>query len=208
MTKVRARLLVAVAALGAALGGFWLATQLDRGAPHLASGTWLPRPRAVPDFSLTDERGRAFTRADLAGTPTLVFFGFTHCPDVCPTTLVKLAQVKKSAPLAALHVLFVSVDPQRDTPPVLAQYVHAFDPSFQGLTGDPRALARVAGDFGVAFSRVELPGGDYTMDHSAVVFLLDRGAHIVAIFTPPFDSTALLADLQRAAPALTARAPT
>jgi len=208
MTKGRARLLVAVAALGAALGGFWLAAQLDRGGPHLASGTWLPRPRAVQDFSLTDERGRAFTRADLAGTPTLVFFGFTHCPDVCPTTLVKLAQVKKSAPLAALHVLFVSVDPQRDTPPVLAQYVHAFDPSFQGLTGDPQALARVAGDFGVAFSRVELPGGDYTMDHSAVVFLLDTGAHIVAIFTPPFDSAALRADLQRAAPALTGRAPT
>ncbi|HET9329775.1 MAG TPA: SCO family protein, partial [Steroidobacteraceae bacterium] len=152
--------------------------------------------------------GRAFTRADLAGTPTLVFFGFTHCPDVCPTTLVKLAQVKKSAPLATLHVLFVSVDPQRDTPPVLAQYVHAFDPSFQGLTGDPQALARVARDFGVAFSRVELPGGDYTMDHSAVVFLLDSGAHIVAIFTPPFDSAALRADLQRAAPALTGRAPT
>ncbi|HYM26849.1 MAG TPA: SCO family protein [Steroidobacteraceae bacterium] len=208
MTKVRARLLVALAALGAALGGFWLATQLDRGAPQLASGTWLPRPRAVQDFSLTDERGRAFTRADLAGTPTLVFFGFTHCPDVCPTTLVKLAQVKKSAPLAALHVLFVSVDPQRDTPPVLAQYVHAFDPSFRGLTGDPQALARLARDFGVAFSRVELPGGDYTMDHSAVVFLLDSGAHLVAIFTPPFDSAALRADLQRAAPALAARAPT
>lgn len=208
MTKVRARLLVAVAALGAALGGFWLATQLDRGAPHLASGTWLPRPRAVADFSLIDERGRTFTRADLTGAPTLVFFGFTHCPDVCPTTLVKLAQVKKSAPLAALRVVFVSVDPQRDTPPLLAQYVHAFDPSFRGLTGDARALARVAGDFGVAFSRVELPGGDYTMDHSAVVFLLDTDAHIVALFTPPFDSAALRADLQRAAPALAARAPT
>ena len=74
MTKVRARLLVAVAALGAALGGFWLATQLDRGAPRLASGTWLPQPRAVHDFSLSDERGRAFSRADLAGAPTLAFF--------------------------------------------------------------------------------------------------------------------------------------
>jgi len=206
MTKGRARLLVAVAALGAALGGFWLAAQLDRGGPHLASGTWLPRPRAVQSFSLTDERGHPFTRADLTGAPTLVFFGFTHCPDVCPTTLVKLAQVKKNAPLAALRVLFVSVDPQRDTPPVLAQYVRAFDPSFQGLTGDPQALARLAADFGVAFNRVELPGGDYTMDHSAVVFLLDAGARIVAIFTPPFDSAALRADLQRAAPAL-ARAP-
>src|ERR1700747_1543939 len=102
MMGVRARLLVAAAALGAALGGFWLATQLDRGSPHLASGTWLPTARTVADFRLTAASGRAFTRADLAGAPTLVFFGFTHCPDVCPTTLLKLAQVKKSAALPGL----------------------------------------------------------------------------------------------------------
>src|SRR5690348_11412935 len=206
MMKVRARLLVAVAALGAALGGFWLATQLDRGAPHLASGTWLPRARTVQDFSLTDERGRAFTRADLAGSPTLVFFGFTHCPDVCPTTLLKLAQLRRRATVAGLRVLFVSVDPQRDTPTVLGSYVHAFDPQFQGLTGDPRTIARLAATFGVAVNRVELPGGDYTMDHSAVVFVLDASAHIVAIFTPPFDVAALSADLARAAPYLAVRA--
>src|SRR5262249_20040174 len=202
MTRLRVRLLVVAAALVAALGGFWLATQLDRGTPRLASGTWLPRPRAVADFSLTDDRGRSFPRADLLGAPTLVFFGFTHCPDVCPTTLVKLAQARKNAPLKTLRVLFVSVDPQRDTPPVLERYVHAFDPAFQGLTGEPQALARLAGNFGVAFNRVELPGGDYTMDHSAVVFLLDASADIVALFTPPFDSGALRADLERAAPAL------
>jgi len=99
-------------------------------------------------------------------------------------------------------VLFISVDPQRDTPPLLGQYVRAFDPQFRGLTGDPRTIARLAANFGVAVNRVELPGGDYTMDHSAVVFLLDDSAHIVAIFTPPFDVAALSTDLARAAPSL------
>ena len=99
-----------------------------------------------------------------------------------------------------LRVLFISVDPERDTPPLLGQYLHAFDPQFQGLTGDAKTIARLAANFGVAVNRVELPGGDYTMDHSAVVFVLDDAAHIVAIFTPPFDVAALGADLARAAP--------
>src|SRR5467141_3269391 len=119
MTTGRARLLLAAAAVGAALGGFWLATQLDRGSPRLASGTWLPRPQPVGDVSLTDTSGRAFTPRDRGGGPTLVFFGFTHCPDVCPTTLMKLARVRQRAGLKGLRVLFVSVDPQRDTPPLL-----------------------------------------------------------------------------------------
>jgi protein SCO1 len=206
MTSLRARWPLLAAALCAGLAGFWLARQLDSAAPQLASGTWLPQSKAVIDFQLTDTSGRSFTRRDLAGAPTLVFFGFTHCPDVCPTTLVKLAQVRRRAAIAPLRVLFISVDPQRDTPPVLGQYLHAFDPQFQGLTGDPRTIARLAANFGVAVNRVELPGGDYTMDHSAVVFLLDDTAHIVAIFTPPFDVASFSADLARAAPSLGARA--
>ena len=202
MALLRTRWLLVAAAFCAALAGFWLARQLDRGSPQLASGTWLPQSKPVIDFELTDTSGQAFTRRDLAGTPTLVFFGFTHCPDVCPTTLVKLAQVHRRAAIAGLRVLFISVDPQRDTPPLLGQYVRAFDPQFRGLTGDPRTIARLAANFGVAVNRVELPGGDYTMDHSAVVFLLDDSAHIVAIFTPPFDVAALSTDLARAAPSL------
>ena len=193
---------MAAAAVCAALAGYWMARQLDRASPQLASGTWLPRPKPVGDFSLTDTSGRAFTRRDLGGGPTLVFFGFTHCPDVCPTTLLKLAQVRKRAGLQGLRVLFVSVDPQRDTPPVLGMYVHAFDPAFLGLSGDPQSIARLAANFGVAVNRVELPGGDYTMDHSAVLFLLDARARIAAIFTPPFEAEALAADLRRAAPYL------
>ena len=205
MSKVRTGSLFAAATLAAALGGYWLAQQLDRATPRLTSGTWLPQPKAVRDFALTDTSGRAFTRQDLAGAPTLVFFGFTHCPDVCPTTLLKLAQVRRRAPVTGLRVLLISVDPQRDTPAVLAPYLHAFDPQFQGLTGDAQTIARLAANFGVAVNRVELPGGDYTMDHSAVVFLLDASARIVAIFTPPFEVAALSADLEHAAPWLGAR---
>jgi len=198
MDTVRLRWLLIPAAACAALAGFWLAHELDREAPSLASGTWLPAPKPLADFHLTDDGGRAFARADLAAAPTLVYFGFTRCPDVCPTTLAKLAQIRKSAALPALRVLFVSIDPERDTPPVLARYVHAFDAAFRGVTGEPTEIARVAAGFGVAVSRVDLPGGDYTMDHSAIVFLTDaRG--IVAVFTPPFDVPAFAADLQRAA---------
>ena len=193
---------LATAALGAALAGYWMAQQLDRASPQLASGTWLPQPKPLADFRLIDTTGRAFTRRDLGGGPTLVFFGFTHCPDVCPTTLLKLAQVRKRAGLKGLRVLFVSVDPQRDTPAVLGTYVHAFDPAFLGLSGDPQSILAVAANFGVAVNRVELPAGDYTMDHSAVLFLLDAGARIAAIFTPPFEVAALAADLRRAAPYL------
>ena len=202
MRTASLRWLLVAAAACAALGGFRLAQELDRPAPRLASGTWLPQPRRLEDFRLTDISGAPFTLANLAGRPSLVYFGFTRCPDVCPATLLKLAQIVRVAHIEGLRVVFISVDPQRDTPTVLALYVHAFDPSFQGLTGDPRAIARVAAEFAVAVSRVELPGGDYTMDHTAAVFLLDARAREVAIFTPPFDIAAFAADLKRAGPYL------
>jgi len=194
-------ILVAVAAC-AALGGFFLARQLDRETPVLASGTWLPRPKPIEKFELIDAGGRPYTNADLTRAPTLVYFGFTRCPDVCPTTLVKLAQALKQAALGSLRVVFVSIDPQRDTPAAVGLYAHVFDPSFQGVTGTPEEIRKVAHNFAVAVNRVDLPGGDYTMDHSAVIFLVDaRG--IDAIFTPPFEVSALAADLRRAAPHLT-----
>jgi protein SCO1/2 len=202
MKMTRIVWLLAAAALCAAAAGFYLARQLDRRSPQLASGTWYPQARAVAEFELQDVAGQPLTRASLQGQPTLVFFGFTHCPDVCPTTLLKLAQVRRQAGLAQLRVLFISVDPQRDSPQALGAYVHAFDPQFLGATGTPAGIAALASGFGVAVNRVELPGGDYTMDHSAVVFLLDDAASIVAIFTPPFDAAAMARDLQRATPYL------
>ena len=205
MTKRLSWLLVAVAALCAAVAGFWLARELDSSGPQLASGTWLGIPRTVADFQLTDSQGHPFTLQDLRGRPSLVFFGFTHCPDVCPTTLVKLAQVKKTAPLAGMRVLFITVDPQRDTPAAVGKYAQGFDPSFVGLTGDQAAIDRVTKAFAVAAVRVDLPGGDYTMDHSAAVFMVNSRAQIVGFFTPPFDTRRLTQDLVTAAPHLGAQ---
>jgi len=205
MTKRLSWLLVAIAALCAALAGFWLARELDSSAPQLASGTWLTLPWKVADFQLTDHEGHPFTARQLQGRPSLVFFGFTHCPDVCPTTLAKLAQVKNAAAVPGLQVLFVTVDPQRDTPALVGKYAHAFDPEFIGLTGDPKALEKMLAAFKVVALRVDLPGGDYTMDHSAAVFLVDANARVVGLFTPPFDTRRFAQDLKLAAPRLTAR---
>jgi protein SCO1 len=196
MLSRRAWIAWSLAAACAAFAGFWVARQVDSAPLQLASGTWLPSPRPIGALTLTAHTGQAFTARELAGHPTLVFFGFTHCPDVCPTTLARLAEIKRTAALADLRVLFISVDPGRDTPAVLAPYVHAFDPDFIGATGDAREIARLAQKFGVAVARIDLPGGDYMMDHSAAVFLLDRQAQIVAVFTPPFDAAAFAADLR------------
>jgi protein SCO1/2 len=205
MTKGRWILMVGLAAVGAALAGFWLARELHSTEPRLASGTWLPQARELGDFALVDEEGRALTRGSLEGRPTLVFFGFTHCPDVCPTTLATLAKARKEALVDALRVLLISVDPQRDTPQALKAYVHAFDPDFAGATGPAQAIEAVTRRFSVAVQRVEQPGGDYTMDHSAAVFLLDARARLVAVFSPPVDAALLAADLRAAGPHLDSR---
>ena len=191
-------------AVCAAIGGFWLARELHSTSPALASGTWFPQARQLRDFSLIDESGHTLNLRTLKGKPALVFFGFTHCPDVCPTTLVTLAQARKASQISNLQVLLISVDPARDTPEVLERYVHAFDPAFRGATGPQATIDAVTKDFGVAVQRVELPGGDYTMDHSAAVFLLDDAAHIAAVFTAPIEAATLAADLRAIAPRLSA----
>jgi len=188
-----------VLALIAAVAGFWVANRSHGQVPQLTSGTWLPQPRPLQDFVLTSESGQPLTLESLKGRPTLVFFGFTHCPDVCPTTLAKLSQVAKRASIPNLRVLLVSVDPERDTPPQLEKYVHAFNPGFTGATGTPEEIQRVSREFGVAVARVDMPGGDYTVDHSAAAFLLDDQARRVAIFTPPFEIEPMSADLRAVA---------
>ena len=202
MTTRRTWWILGVAAICAAVAGFWLARELDSSGPELASGTWLPQPKTIADFQLTDNSGQPFSRLNLQGKPTLVFFGFTHCPDVCPTTLVKLAQAKKTAHIPGLNVVFVTVDPARDTQKLVGLYVHAFDPDFVGLTGDEKTIDTMAHNFGVAVNKVDLPGGDYTMDHTAAVFLLNTHGQVAGIFTPPFDTPKLAQDLDRAAPYL------
>jgi protein SCO1/2 len=128
------------------------------------------------ELNLTDHNGKPRKLADFRGKVVTVFFGFTHCPDVCPTTLAELSQVAKALGPDAdkLQVLFVTVDPERDTQKVLAQYVPAFHPAFLGLYGDAEATARAAKEFKVYHSKQPAKGGSYSVDHSAGTFILDR----------------------------------
>jgi protein SCO1/2 len=183
--------------LAAVIAGAWLARMLQHPGVTLAAGTWLPQPRPLQAFQLTDLSGQPFTLAGLRGHPTLLYFGFTHCPDVCPTTLAALAQVQQAAPLPAAQVVFVSIDPQRDTGALLKAYLGAFDPQFVGLRGPTDALAPLLHSLSAIAVRQDLPGGDYTMDHSATLYLLDTRAQLVAVFSPPFSVAGLTADLRR-----------
>jgi protein SCO1/2 len=155
----------------------------------------LPAGRATVPFSLTDQQGRAASEQLLQGQATLLFFGFSNCPDVCPTTLALLAGVRKSTALTPLQVVMVSIDPERDTPLQLQRYLSGFDPSFIGLTGAPAAIEALTTAFSGVAQREPLPGGDYTMDHSATVYLLDRAGRLVAVFTPPLSLEKMRQDL-------------
>jgi protein SCO1 len=128
------------------------------------------------ELNLTDHTGKPRTLADFRGKVVTVFFGFTHCPDACPTTMIELAEVAKALGPDAdqLQVLFVTVDPERDTQKVLAQYVPAFHPGFLGLYGDAAATARAAKEFKVYYSKQPAKDGNYSVDHSAGTFILDR----------------------------------
>jgi protein SCO1 len=132
------------------------------------------------ELNLIDHDGRPRTLADFRGKVVMLFFGFTHCPDACPTTLAEMAQaVRELGPDGdKVQVLFVTVDPERDTAPVLKQYVPSFHPGFLGLYGDPEATARVAKEFKVFYQKQPLPGGDYSVDHAAGTYVFDRDGRL------------------------------
>jgi protein SCO1/2 len=180
----------------------FLARMLAQKPLALQSGTALPEARALAPFQLTDLHGRPFGNAALLGHPSLVFFGFTYCPDVCPTTLATLREVQRQRPLAGLQVLFITVDPERDTAATLTHYLGAFSPEFVGLYGSTGTLGPLMGSLGAIAVKQPLPDGGYTIDHSATLYLIDRRGRMAAVFSPPFAAAALSADLRRMAPAL------
>jgi protein SCO1/2 len=143
--------------------------------------------QGAADFRLTDAAGQTRSLADFRDKVVVLFFGYTHCPEVCPTTLANLARVMRQLGAAAkdVQVLFVTLDPQRDTPQVLRQYVSSFNPSFLGLYGDEQATAQAAKVFAVAYERHAEQGGDYTVDHSVGTYLIGRGGRIVLL--SPYD---------------------
>ena len=195
----RAALLMLASALG--LGAGWLGlAEWWRGPAHEASpspGVLWPNPRPIGAFFLQDHRGHAFTRERLDGVWTFMFFGYTHCPDICPTTLATLRRVEHDLPahdpVPRQHVL-VSVDPARDTVEHLARYVAAFGPEFLGVTGSEGELSRLARDVGAAYFRGEPDDdGSYFVDHTASIMLVDPHGRLVALFGMPHDGAAIAA---------------
>jgi protein SCO1 len=150
-------------------------------------------------FQLIDQNGQPFSDQDLKGKTFLVFFGFTHCPDVCPTTLFEISEImRKLGPDAdRTAALFVSVDPERDTPEAMHDYLASFDPHVRGLTGDAAALATVAKAYRVYYKKVPLEGGDYTMDHTAIVYLMDKEGRFVSPFSLKRTADVAAADLRK-----------
>jgi len=168
----------------------------------LSTGTYLTLTREVPDFSLIDQQGRGFSSANLRGHWSLLFFGYTNCPDFCPTTLTTLAAMQKRLRAAKAQVLpqviFVSVDAKRDTPAQMAKYVPYFDPEFIGLTAlDQPSIEAVAKKLGVSVIIQPASEGAYTVDHSGAIFVFNPDGRLTAILSGPFSVEALQGDFQR-----------
>jgi protein SCO1 len=158
------------------LGAIFLITGREHGTPTSSA---IGGP-----FSLTDQNGKTITDAELKGRPFLVFFGYTHCPDVCPTTLFEVSEVMHTLGKDAdkTEALFISIDPERDTPTVLKDYLSSFDPHLRGVTGDVAQIAAVEKTYRVYAKKVPTTNGEYSMDHTALVYLMDKQGRFVAPF--------------------------
>jgi protein SCO1 len=150
-------------------------------------------------LDLEDQNSQPFTDAQMKGHPFLVFFGFTHCPDICPTTLFDMSQMMKALGPDAGRVgaLFITVDPDRDTPKVLKDYLSNFDSHLRGLTGNQAQIDAAIKEYRVYAKKVPLENGDYTMDHTAMVYLMDKDGRFVAPFSMTRTPEAEAADLRR-----------
>src|SRR5437764_3999975 len=150
-------------------------------------------------FQLTDQAGATVTEKDLQGRPTLIFFGFTHCPDVCPTSLFEISEILRAMGQDAnkVNAWFISVDPERDNAAAMKDYLSSFDPHLKGLTGNPEAVAKVISSYRVFSRKVPLKDGDYTMDHTALIYLMDKDGRFVAPFNLKRSPEDAATDLKR-----------
>lgn len=188
-------ILLGLFALGA-LAGLYFTSGALRSLPQPIYGTVLEPPKPLADFTLADQRGAAFDRKSLKGRWTLMFFGYTHCPDICPTTLHTLVQVVRK--LGAEHapgIVFVSVDPERDSAEKLTAYLAYFDSAIVGVTGARAALDAFTRDLGILHRKGEpKPDGGYLVDHSASVLLFNPQGELRALFSAPHDTDRIAGD--------------
>jgi protein SCO1/2 len=197
-------LYVLLAALAAGLG-LWaaqthFAAPAAAATPAMRTVTLFPGTRALSPFKLNASDGSAITPQTMKGHWTLVFLGYTRCPDVCPTTLQSLGQAAKTwTTLPASirpRVLFVSVDPDRDSPQHVGEYVHYFGKDLLGATADAATLAAFARSLGMVYMKAPTTGGDYSIDHSASVSVLDPNGEMAGLIRPPLDPAAIGADMK------------
>ena len=200
--RVSATWLILIAALAAATG-LWLGARvLEAPAqPQLEGAVLYPQPRALPEFQLTRSDGTPLTLADWKGRWTVVFFGFTNCPDVCPTTLATFkqtwTQLGKAGLQDRLRFDFISVDPERDTPEVLARYVGYFSNDFVAATGSDEELTRLTRALGLVYMREPSTDGHYSVDHSAGAVIIDPQGRQIGLVRPPLEAATLARDLQK-----------
>jgi protein SCO1 len=195
MTERTTRPLVVVAAFATSLAiGLVVVLSLMGGLRGVAAPAAIGGP-----FQLTDQTGQTVTEKNLIGRPTLVFFGFTHCPDVCPTELFEMSEVLRAMGSDAdrVNAYFISVDPERDNAATMKDYLSSFDPRLKGLTGDLDAVAKAISGYRVYARKVPLKDGDYTMDHTALVYLMDRDGKFVAPFNLKQKPEEAAAELKR-----------
>jgi len=201
MNPRRSLPLLLLTGFAGALAGILAAHMLSQKSVALQGGTWLPQPRALAPFRLTDLQGRSFDNQSLRGHASLLFFGYSSCPDVCPTTLATIQTVLRHSPIAGLQVLFVTIDPERDSPATLGPYLRAFDGTAIGLYGSAGALAALEKSLGARAERRDGPAGASRFDHTATLYLLDGSGRMAAVFTPPITAGVLSADLHALAQA-------
>jgi len=196
MTISRLRIVLWTLVGLAAIGGILLALQ-----PRTPVSRETALGAVGGPFTLTGSDGKPFSSAKLNGRPAAIFFGFTHCPDVCPTTLARLVKLRKELAKGddAMSIVFISVDPERDGPAEVGSYATLFNAPVIGLTGSSADIERVKKQFGVYSAKVAQPGGGYSVDHSAAVFLMDRDGKFVATLSPEEGDAIALDKLRRIA---------
>ena len=195
MRKIRVILWIAVGI--AAIGGMFLA--LNPPSPSTQQSQEMPLDTIGGPFTLVGSDGQPFPSSKLAGKPAAIFFGFTHCPDVCPTTLARLSKLRTQLGKGddGFSIVFISVDPERDKPEDVGRYTTLFDTPVIGLTGSQAQIDRVKSQFGVFSQKVPTEGSDYSVDHTATVFLLDRNGKFVATLSPEEGNDMALDKLRR-----------
>ena len=193
----RFRLLLWIVVGIAAVAGIYLS--LNPPAPQSGQSNETAMNAIGGPFTLTASDGKPFTSSRLSGRPAAIFFGFTHCPDVCPTTLARLANLRRKLGQGedSFSIVFISVDPERDRPQEIANYLTLFDTPIVGLTGSPAQIDQVKRQFGVYSAKVQQPGGGYSVDHTATVFLMDRNGKFVATLAPDEGNEPALDKLRR-----------